>query len=351
MKIDFEPISSVKDAEELLAILEIRTLFYLSTYVSDIEWDEDELFISFLDEIEDPVQRRDYEVERTSAIDEAKNKILQELYALIMARHGDLKDNTPFEWDFDQDLLLQRRPCAKLNAVSLGYLWLSLFWLAQSEKDYLVMEPDDLKAFNTEFAKVFELICCYVISSKSDAFVWYLGDSRSNAEFLRRLESVTKACGTGSVTPPKALMPYQKGVNDGGVDVLAIETLDGVIHGNALAYLIGATIQQASRMNKVIGLQQQNRFSGFFTAKPLLAYKGVLAVPFERSPYDEGHCYDANCLYWPKEEILSRLGKLDVEMVRARLRHPELNLLRATRALSAKFRLADNDVGQSISWA
>lgn len=349
MKIDFEPISSVADAEEVLAIIEIRTLFHTSTYVGDLEWDEDQLLASFLSTLE-PALKADYEGEPAAAIEEAKNQLLSDLYRLVSLRHGALRDNSPFEWNFAEGLLLRRRHRTAINVVGLGYLWLSLYWLLQSDKDYIVVDTADRGEFNRAFANVFEQICCYAMCGQSDTLVWYFGDSRSSTEFLRRLERVTAACGNGVVKKPENLEAHQVGANDAGVDILAIEVQeDGSVRRNALAYLVGVTIQKASRRTKVMGIDQQNRFTGYFAQPPLLAYKGILTVPFARSENDELTCRDNNCLYLAKDELVENLGRVAPVRIAGNLRHPGGKLLRATGALRAKIRLADNGQGLSIS--
>lgn len=349
MNIDFEPISSIADAEEVLAMIEIRTLFYPSTYVGDLEWDEDQLLVSFLETVE-PATRAEYNDEPAAAVEEAKSQLLADLYRLISQRHGALKDNTPFEWNFAEGLLLQRRDRGAINAVGLGYLWLSLYWLLHSGKDYIVVNDADRSEFNRIFANVFELICCYAMCGQSETLVWYFGDSRSSGEFLRRLETVTTTCGTGVAKRLEDLEAHQVGTNDAGVDILAIEVQeDGSVRRNALAYLVGVTIQQASRRTKVMGIDQQNRFTGYFERTPLLAYKGILAVPFERSENDELTCRDNNCLYIAKDELIENLGRVVADKSAANLRHPGGKLLRATRALRARFRLADNGEGLRVS--
>ena len=348
MNIDFEPICSVADAEEVLAMIEIRTLFYPSTYVGDLEWDEDQLLVSFMETLE-PTAKADYDAEPAAAVEEAKSQLLSDLYRLISQRHGALKDNTPFESNFAEGLLLQRRDRGAINAVGLGYLWLSLYGLLHSEKDYIVVDEADRDEFDRIFANVFEQICCYAMCGQSETRVWYFGDSRSSAEFLRRLETVTAACGNGLAKRPEHLEKHQIGANDAGVDILAIEVQeDGSVRRNALAYLVGATIQQSSRRTKVMGIDQQNRFTGYFERAPLLAYKGILAVPFERSENDELTCRDNNCLYLAKDELVENLGRVPTKAA-ANLRHPGGKLLRATRALRARFRLADNGEGLRIS--
>jgi hypothetical protein len=351
MRLDFEPISSIADAVEVLAVIEIRTLFYPSTYVGDLDWDEDQLLTSFLEQLDDPVAKADYQRERTAGILEAKGRLLSDLYALIQARHGALKGNSPFEWDFANGLLLQRRERTAMNAVALGYLWLSFYWLITSGKNYLVVEDDARDAFLVTFRRVFEQICCYAITGRSDSAIWYLGDSRSVIDFLRRLETVTAACRSGVVKRREQLEANQVGVNDAGVDVLAIELRNGEIRADALAYLVGATVQRAGRRNKVIGIDQITRFTSYFERLPLLAYKGVLAVPFARSENDALNCRDADCLYLSQDDLPFYLGRVSVENAGGHLRHAGFRMLRATSELKASLSLASNDESRAIDWA
>ncbi|OYY89133.1 MAG: hypothetical protein B7Y45_13530 [Sphingomonas sp. 28-66-16] len=348
MNIDFEPIASVRDVAEVLAVIELRTLFYGTTYVADLEWDEDALLSSFLEQIDDPAVREDYRAEPTAGIQEAKGRLLSDLYALIEKRHGALAAHTPFNWDFSNGVLLDQRDQAELTAVAIGYLWLSLFWLMQSDKNYLIIDTEHRTAFLRIFAAVFELICCFVVTGRTNVATWYLGDSRDVGGFLGRLERISRACGSGVVKPRGELEPNQTGANDGGVDLIAVEIQDGAIRRDALAYLIGATLQRSDRRGKIMGIPEINRFTGYFSAKPVLAYKGMLAVPFARSEIEELNCRDQDCLYIGQEDILYYLGRIPEGRARGRLRRPGLKLLRATASFAGKLVMADNGQGRTI---
>lgn len=353
MNIDFQPISSIADVDEALAIIEIRTLFYGATYVADLEWDEDALLASFIEQLEDPEAKVDYLAEPASGLQEAQGRVLSGLRNAIERRHNALGSQSPFLWDFSADILLQLKNPTELTTVSVSYLWLTVYWLLQSDKDYLVIEKKDKDAFRRSFTKAFELICCFVITGRTDAAVWYLGDSRDSAELLRRLSRLSQTIGSGKPVPFDALERNQEGANDGGVDIVAIELVNGSMPRNGLTYLIGVTIQATDRRGKIMGLPEINRFASFFAPKPNLAYTGLLVVPH---PYNEAemlNCRDQNCLYVSKDEILQYLGSVREGRPRGRLRHPGVALLRATSELIAGVRLSDNDHGRSLdssSW-
>ncbi len=226
---------------------------------------------------------------------------------------------------------------------------MSFYWLVQSDRNYLVIEAAHRAAFLRSFAAVFELICCYVVTGKYNVATWYLGDSRSVGTFIDRLGQVTRACGTGLVKQKDELEPHQTGANDGGVDLIAIEEQDGVIRQDALALLVGATMQVSDRRGKIMSVPEINRFTSYFSKGPLLAYKGLLAVPFARSENDALICRDQDCLYMGQEDILYYLGRIPEGRARGRLRRPGIRLLRATALLVGKLVMADNDEGRTLS--
>lgn len=348
MKIDFQPIASINDAEEALAIIEIRTLFYGATYTADLEWDEDALLASFLEQLDDPDARDDYLAEPATGLQEARGRVLSDLQRLVEKRHVALADQSPFTWDFGGDVLLQLRDQAELTTVAIGYLWLSVFWLMQSDKGYLIIEKKDKDDFRRAFSKAFELICCFALTGRVDAAVWYLGDSRDSAELLRRVERLSLAVGSGKPMQIENLEKNQDGANDGGVDLVAIELQNGSVPRNALAFLVGATIQATDRRGKIMGIPEINRFTSFFAQKPYLAYKGLLAVPHPFNEADMLNCRDQDCLYVAKEDILTYLGRVREGRPVGHLRHPGIALLRATAKLIKELRLSDNDQGRSV---
>nr|WP_303705185.1 hypothetical protein [Brevundimonas naejangsanensis] len=351
MKLDFQPISSVKDAEEVLGIIEIRSLFHGLTYIADLEWDEDALLASFLDQVEDTKLREDYTQERAVGIQEAKDHLLSDLRRLIEERHGSLGENSPFEWRFHEEVLLERKEFSALTMAGIGYLWLSLHWLLQSEKDYLVVAVEDAEAFRRAFTAVFEQICCYAISGRQPTAVWYFGAGRSVKDFLSRLRDMTAACGNGQVKSFNQLERNQIGANDAGVDLIAIEVQGGQIRRNALAFLVGATLQKSDRRGKIMGMPEVNRFTAYFQRAPLLAYKGVLAIPFARSEIEELNCRDQDCLYIPREEMILFLGQAPTAAHPGRLRYPAALLRRATNTLAKSLVMASNDADRSLNVA
>lgn len=343
MKIDFEPIASVSDVEEALGIIEIRTLFHGATYLADLEWDEDALLASFLEQVEDTATREDFAHERVAGIQEAKDRLLSELYALITERHGKLADNSPFRWWFKDGLLLERRDRSELTIASIGYLWMTFHGLLQSDKNYLIMEAADRERFRVEFTAAFEQICCYAIAGYRPAAVWYFGSSRNVTDFLSQLRNLTLACGSGRPKSHDQLEENQRGANDGGVDLIAIELQGGGIRPSALAFLVGATLQKSDRRGKIMGAPEINRFTAFFQERPLLAYKGVLAVPFRRSLIEAQNCRDQDGLYFGREDLLLYLGQAPTGKTRGHLRYPGAKLRRATERLIDGLVIASND--------
>ena len=343
MRIDFEPIASVSDVEEVAAIIEIRTLFYGATYVADLEWDEDALLASFLELVADPATRDDFAKERAAGVQEAKDRLLSDLYAFIAERHKGLAENSPFRWRFEEGLLLESRNRSELTMAGVGYLWMTFHWLLQSDKNYLVIDGPDREKFRIQFTAVFEQICCYAIAGYRPAAVWYFGSGRSVAEFLLRLRNLTLACGNGKPKAHDQLEENQRGANDGGVDLMAIELQDGAIRNSALAFLVGATLQKSDRRGKIMGMPEIDRFTSFFQEKPLLGYKGILAVPFPRTLIEAQNCRDQNGLYFGREDLLRFLGQAPTGRTRGHLRYPGTKLRRATESFIDGLVMVSND--------
>lgn len=348
MRIDFEPIASVSDVEEVAAVIEIRTLFYGATYVADLEWDEDALLASFLEQVEDSATREDFAQEPAAGVQEAKDRLLSELYAYIAKRHGGLAQNSPFRWRFADGLLLEWRDRSELTMASIGYLWMTFHGLLQSDKNYLVMDNADREKFRLAFTAAFEQICCYAIAGYRPTAVWYFGSGRSVADFLLQLRNLTLACGNGKPKTYDQLEQNQRGANDGGVDLIAVEHHEGTIRNSALAFLVGATLQKSDRRGKIMGTPEIDRFTSFFQDKPLLGYQGILAVPFPRSLIEAQNCRDQGGLYFGREDLLLYLGQAPTGRTRGHLRYPGAKLQRATEDLIDGLVMASNDADLSL---
>ena len=332
MNIDFQPISSTEHVEDLLGIAELTALFQGECYVGDLEWDEDALLESFVTSIDDPVFKADYVSERAAGIQAAKDQVVGTLIELINERHGHLGEDSPFTWDFSEELLLRRKE--SLSPVGWAYTWLSLFWLIKSHNEYLVVTPDP-KAFFAAFDDVFEAACAFILAGRSESSAWLLGDSRSARELLTRLGQIQRLCGTGAVKVWGDLTHSQKHSNDGGIDVLAVTTRNGAIAPDSEIYLLGATIQKANRLNKIVGHDQKDRIRNYFLQHPNPPMTGVMAIPLERNYLDEEKCAEKNCLYLPKDAILPFLGRHSKIYGRRPLRYAARAILRKSRQMAS----------------
>jgi hypothetical protein len=308
VNLDIEPISSFDHTEEILGVVEIVALFNGECYLADLQWDSDQLLASYLPALSDATVRADYEAENAAGIQAAKDAAIGLLQDLIEQRHGNLATNTPFTWDFSNELLLKKKRV--IPAAGLAYLWLSLFWNINSRNSYLVMTPDKA-TFLSAFDTIFEAMCALVLAGRRESAVWYLGNSRSAAELLRRLGSFVDFCGSGQVKGYASLTRTQRRSNDGGVDVLAVTTANGSAGQDSEIYLLGATIQATNRLQKVIGANQKARFRGYLLQPPHAPFTGVLAVPFEYSELDAEHCAEQDCLYFSKRSFLDYLPRQD----------------------------------------
>ncbi|MFD1950688.1 hypothetical protein ACFSGX_07900 [Sphingomonas arantia] len=308
MRLELQPISGVKQLAAWHPLVELLALFNGSCALDDLEWDDGEMLASYVEDM-DPHARADYEAEPAAGIREAKDLFITGMLELIRDRQAALGAASPFHLPNDGTTLLIRKPVEEVTEASIAYSWMVLFWAISSKTDYLIITKQDRTAFTTDFAKVFEWICCLIMVARSPASVWYFGDSRDVREFLRRLERMVLVAGTGRVKGFAQLQANQVGANDGGVDILAIQTRQGAVPRDATAYLVGATIQQSDRRAKIMGGGSIARFLEFFERGPNFAFHGVLAVPFEASDIDQLNCNLNNCIYLSKAELISILGQ------------------------------------------
>ncbi len=352
MKIEFQPIASIHDVASWHPIVEVMTLFSGSCSPTDLEWDEDELLRSLIEDTNDPELRADYEAEPAFGIREAKDRFLSDLKEIIEAQTTLLGAHSPFEINSGSGLILKRRDAKDTTEAGLAYAWLVMFWAISLKPDFIVISKTDRDAFGRAFAYVFEYICSMVMIARSPTAVWYFGDSRDVNEFMRRLATMVLIAGSGTVKSYAELEENQVGANDAGVDVLAIELHNGAVRSDSVTYLIGATIQKSDRRHKILGIDQVRRFSEYFTKKPKLAYKGILAIPFDATENEHLNCRDKNCLYISKAEILASLAAYpSTDPVRlAYIQRPRRAMLKRSRALQSEAKLISKAGELQISW-
>ncbi len=311
--IEFSPVVSHENIEEISVVAECIAWFNGIFTLEDLEWDDDQLASNYATAQTANGLYEYYIEERNIAVDEAKEQITSDLIKLLTARHNDLGRHSPFSIEIDDTLVLRRKAEKDLTSPGIAYIFMSLFYLYDSENNLisLVGEYDERfyqRQFSRQFAKLFEIISAYALSGRGEIRTQRLGDSRSSKELLVRLAEFAQFCGSGETRTENQLLASQIGANDGGVDVLGIQTLNGIATNDSQIFLVGATIQQDQRRNKIMGDQQIQRFRGFFTTFPNAAVTGVMAVPFPASIAESETCNSANCIYMARNDILARLG-------------------------------------------
>lgn len=338
MRAELQPISSVAHEEDIFGVVEAIALLTGECYVDDMRWDEDSLLESFLETLEDPEMRLDYEAEPAAGLQLAKDQVIAQLREKIEQRHTELGSHSPFEWDFGRELLLRRK--RRVSPVGIAYGWLSIFTLLQSDNDYLAFDPDP-KGFLSAFDKVFEAVACYAVAGRRPSALWYLGEVKSARTLLERLTALTEFCGSGQVKAWNQLTSYEKRANDGGVDVIAVSSQTGVVDPDSEIYLVGATIQQTARRNKAVGQSSITRIRRYLLQQINLPFMGVMAVPFPFSELDAAICGDANCVYIPREYVLRSLANQPLNWTYKKyLASPSSSIIKHTRSLMEVIDLA-----------
>lgn len=352
MKIELQPISSIKDTEEWHSIIEMIAIFLGQCTINDLEWDEDELLKSYLDCIDDRELRADYEAEPQSGVQAAKDQFISDVSEMIAIRQGMLGAQSPFKISEHETILLLRKPAAETTLAGLCYAWLSIFWAISSSHDHIIITKNDRDNFVREFSRIFEYICCVAMAARTPSAIWYFGDSRDVREFMKRLSKVTQKIGNGTVKDFANLEENQTGANDAGVDVIAITTRNNSIYNDSTAFLVSATIQKSDRRNKIIGTDQIRRFTSYFSRGPILSYGGMLVIPYPESSSEGLNCRDKNCGYMTKNEIIQNLAQFPSDKQRTLyLIHPHRLLLKKSKAWRNNAKIICKGRESLVDWA
>ncbi|MEO6635788.1 MAG: hypothetical protein ABIN41_09270 [Devosia sp.] len=337
-------MSSISQCGDAIAIAEFWTLQKGRFTFADYEWDEDQLVESYIETIDDPALKRDLQAERGFARTEALEAFRHELFRQVSERQTLMGSGYPFGFDSAKDDFLFAKADFKADIRAQAYVWLSLFLLVDGPSDLVALSKEGRRVFYRQFAKAFEIMCCHILSSRSDGPIWYLGSSRSAATLARRLSDFCAFVGTGRVKAHGALEAHLRNSNDGGVDVLGVWAPGGKVQKDANCLLLGATIQQADRRGKVIGLDNISEFKGFFAYIPHVAFQGVLAVPFEHDEAEAERCRNKNCIYIALADILRHLGtEIADQKSRAQLLRPTRLMRIISREISQLTTVQTND--------
>lgn len=309
MKIEFTPIGSFDQLDCAASILELSAMVNGSGLIGDVQLDEEQL----LAELKASPSTFQLEGEESFLEDEpfsamalAKEIFEAKLSNYVLDREIFFDKAYPFECEGPNPLSLNLKQPDDRHPVGMAIVALSMFRLLQ-DQNVCQITKDDKTQFTKLFAPLFEVISTYALAGDRLSAVWWTGKSRGQRSFLRKLSRVIAFAGSGELRSKDELEPNQIGVNDGGVDGISISSNDGNIHADSICTLLGATIQQSNRRNKIVGNDALNRLKEFFKTRPNLVFNGLLAVPFPRSDSEAADCKSADCRYMPLETIESHL--------------------------------------------
>ncbi|MGE0290580.1 MAG: hypothetical protein AB7I42_29880 [Bradyrhizobium sp.] len=327
---DVAPITNGDHAEVIASGMEIRALFSGETKWDDLEWDRD-LLIDWYNNVYAPNQNLEPfpTEEGQMAFDEAQVAIKAEVRSILDRRSEMLGNGYPFERDEDSGTPLRRRDLNNCTPQMVSYLWLSFFEAINSEWASIDVNERFLIAFRATFEKIFEAVVCFAMLGKADGPIWYLGNVRGIHKLLKSFRHISRRMGSGLVKTHAQLNLVQRAANDSGIDVVLIERQQ-----DATMFLVGATIQKKNRRSKVIGIDERNRFRGFFVQQIRATTQGIMAVPFPYSEFDAELCLEKDCQYLHLDLIRQKLG-LSVGRALGEVRHASLALRSYSRTFTA----------------
>lgn len=311
MHLSIEPISSVDHIDDLATIIQLSCIFHGEIFESDLQWDDDLIFQTFLEarkaEGDDADTLNDYEAEPNRTIQLAKEQMVHDARSILHERSILMSVHFPFEISSDIGKLLSLKEV--VDGSGTAYLWLLMFDLLNSDTNYIQLSADDENFFKKRFYAVFEIIACYALSGRNENYVWCTGRIRSASSYLNLLRRILGKVGSGVVKELEKLDENQINVNEAGVDGVALSTVDGVVGNDAEIIILQSTVQKGQRRTKVVGPGQVTRFKSFFEKNPRAAVHGALAIPYEGTAIDQADCAEANCIYLPRSEILKYIGR------------------------------------------
>lgn len=321
--ISIEPISSAQDIDKIVEIVLFRSLFTKEFYVSDFEWDEDELYSSFIETVTDSDTRSAYLAERDLALTEAKELVISSVQEKLKEISIFLGDDCPFFVHQGDDLFLLFEKVDRMTPIGAVYM-ASIIFFAMSHRTPWVNVDKETKALcNSSFSTLFEYASCVSLSGWTASKIWYLGRSRSIQKLMRILNGFCSFVGASSMRDIKDLDKYVQNSNDGGVDVLGVTAPNGILAAAPMIYLLGATIQKSNRKDKVIGQSEKARFRALFDKTPQIGFEGVMSVPFLEDDIDKDFCRDADCRYFHHTAVFEGMLKLRGDPVLSGLLRPQ----------------------------
>lgn len=297
-------LSTAQAGIDSLACWEIKAFFCGFASVDDLEIDRDEATEWFINNFIDSSMRERYLSERQMAEDEMLESFHASLEELIRGREKEFGKHYPFFLEKGGHLC--RRPLSELTPVSFSYLALQFFRALKGD----LIEIDghnDLavksarQRFERHFREIFEYIAAYAVSGSRSGEPIMTSDCRSAERLHGLLGCLCKKIGSGKVRMYSDWNEKQKKANDGGVDCVVHVGGPGM-PGNAYLMLVGATVQEVNIKHKIIGRDEREFFSSFFSSKPG-AFQSVLVRPQDADELTRLTCNDQDCLFYSYEEV------------------------------------------------
>lgn len=312
MKIEFSAITRFDQTDISALILELIAAVSGASLFEDLPLDADQLLAEIL---EDP-DKFDLAGEEDHLAEEdfAGRQTAEEKFSIAVSERLNERAKAygtyyPFVVEAGSPPSLTRKPENELTPASLAAFCLGLFELLQ-DKTVIQVGGDERATYNQSFEKIFEIISAYAISADTEGVVWWTGKSRDRVSFLRQLRKISSKANSGIARSVDQLEANQVGVNDGGVDALALTTTGGQVAADTMCFLVGATYQRSNRRHKIVGEPELTRLRNFFLHVPNVTFQGVLTIPFVGSPAEANNCRDQNCRYFPKTIIETKFGAL-----------------------------------------
>jgi len=328
-EISLEPISSAQDIEKITQTVLVRALFSKEFCISDFEWDDDELFTSFLEMTDDLDTRNAYLSERDFALTEAKEYVIRSVQEELVRIEKLLGQHCPFYIDANSDLFLIFDDWKNLSAVAIAYMYVVFYGSIGRSNPWINIEKTFKESCRRDFAKFFELASCVSMAGWTESKVWYIGRSRSIHKLMRMLDKFCTFVGSGTMREIAELDSYVKNSNDGGVDAIGVAAPNGSLSASPMVFLLGATIQSGNRKNKIIGDQEKKRFRSLFNKQPNIGFEGVFSVPFAEDQVDIEFCRDSDCRYVHRDALFDGMIRIESDAELKRFLRPQYNSIRS----------------------
>ncbi|WP_156824315.1 hypothetical protein [Thioalkalivibrio sp. ALE20] len=310
MRIEFSPVTSFDKTQSAARLLEVSAIVNGVAVIDDTQPEDSQL----LAEIQEKPELFDLEEEGDVLREEpfaaenlAREKFSASVYAELMARQAELGPAYPFKIDSDNGGSLRPKPLEDLTPSGIAAIATGFFDLLQ-DQEIAQMSSEDRKSLRRKFAEIFEIIAALALAGdRPGNIVWWNGRHRGSNGLLRQLRKLQAVVGSGKVLEIDELEENQAKVNDGGVDAFVLTTTGGVPGPDAMCELVGATIQEHGRREKIMGPAKIERLKGFFKNRPNVQWSGVLAVPFRQSLPEAQDCRDQHCRYFPLDAVNEKL--------------------------------------------